>query len=219
MSISLNKRFRPLLPALILLPGLALAEVPLEIRLEAGRDDLSDALVSLHAPDVTVSGGGEDLHRMNQVNRSFSPRAIAVERGEQVRFQNDDNVRHHVYSFSPAKRFELPLYEGEPPEDIRFDQAGMVVLGCNIHDWMVGWVHVMDTPWFSFADPDGNVRFTLPAGDYELRIWHPELDADGPRLIREISVPEGGGQRQISLPLTESTDQDDLNRRRDRFRE
>lgn len=219
MPASRYHRGRWLVPAL-LLPGLALADdATLEIRLDAERDDLSETLVSLHATDTAVTGDEADLHRINQVNRAFSPRAIAIEHGDKVRFQNDDDVRHHVYSFSSAKRFELPLYEGQPPEDIRFDQPGMVVLGCNIHDWMVGWVHVMDTPWFDFANPDGHVSFTLPAGNYELRIWHPELDANGSRLTREISVPEGGGERHIRLPLTEQTDDDGLNRRRDGFRD
>lgn len=219
MSASRYERLRWLVPALILIPGLALADAGLEVRLIAERDDLSDALVSLHAPETTVSADRSDLHQMNQVNRAFSPRAIAIQRGEKVRFQNDDDVRHHVYSFSSAKRFELPLYEGEPPEDIRFDEAGTVVLGCNIHDWMVGWVHVMDTSWFDFADADGHVRFTLPAGDYELRVWHPDLDSEDKRVTQEVSVADGGGQRRVELPLTEPSDGDGLNRRRDGFRD
>lgn len=219
MSACRQARFRWIAPFLLVFACSAWADSgALTVQLTAERDDLSDALVSLHTDGATVSEEEAGLARMNQVNRAFSPRAIAVRRGARVRFQNDDDVRHHVYSFSRPKRFELPLYEGQPPEDIRFNEPGLVVLGCNIHDWMVGWVHVMDTPWFDFADAGGRVTLSVPPGQYELRIWHPELETDGPRLIRQVRVPAEGATQSIGLPLSEPADDDGLNRRRDRFR-
>src|SRR6478736_7443487 len=79
---------------------------------------------------------------VDQVDKEFTPRVNAILVGTPVIFPNHDNVRHHVYSFSPAKRFELPLYAGVPAQPVVFDTAGVVVLGCNIHDWMVGYIYV-----------------------------------------------------------------------------
>ncbi len=87
-------------------------------------------------------------------------------------------MRHHVYSFSPAKRFELPLYAGVPAEPVVFDKPGVVVLGCNIHDWMVGYVYVSESPYFAKTGKDGKALLTeLPPRAYTLRVWHPQLDA------------------------------------------
>ncbi|WP_460890864.1 methylamine utilization protein, partial [Ramlibacter alkalitolerans] len=81
---------------------------------------------------------------MDQVNSEFQPRVLVVTKGSRVRFPNSDTIRHQVYSFSAAKRFELPLYTGTPPEPVVFDRAGVVTLGCNIHDWMKGYVVILD---------------------------------------------------------------------------
>jgi len=200
---------------LALASSLAIAAPPsLTLVLEAGVDDLSDALVYLEAEDASPELSPETVE-MDQFNRAFSPRAVAVEKGGAVRFLNNDDVQHHVYSFSAPKRFELPLYQGEPPEDIRFDKAGEVVLGCNIHDWMVGWVHVLETPFFDFADSDGQVAIDAPPGQYRMTIWHPEMQGDEKRWVGRIELSEDPKQRVIELAIRQDED-DDLQRRRDR---
>ena len=86
---------------------------------------------------------------VDQVDKQFAPKVTAVAVGTSVFFPNNDNVRHQVYSFSPAKRFELPLYAGVPAQPVVFDKPGVVVLGCNIHDWMVGYIYVSESPYFA----------------------------------------------------------------------
>ncbi len=85
---------------------------------------------------------------MDQVNKTFVPQVLVVAAGTAVEFPNSDSVSHQVYSFSRAKHFQLPLYKGEVHSPIQFDQPGLVVLGCNIHDSMVGYIYVADTPFF-----------------------------------------------------------------------
>jgi hypothetical protein len=111
--------------------------------------------------------------------------------GTAVTFPNRDSVRHQVYSFSPAKRFELPLYTGVP-QAVTFDKPGVVILGCNIHDWMIGYVYVSESPYFAKTDAHGKAVLTdLPPRAYVLRVWHPQqsgveedtrknVDASGP---------------------------------------
>ena len=112
---------------------------------------------------------------VDQVDKEFIPKVIAVAVGTSVTFPNHDNVRHHVYSFSPAKRFELPLYAGVPAQPVVFDKPGVVVLGCNIHDWMVGYIYVSESPYFAKTGSDGKaVLADLPPRAYDVRVWHPQ---------------------------------------------
>jgi hypothetical protein len=102
---------------------------------------------------------------MDQRDQQFAPHVLAVQRGTAVSFPNSDQIRHHVYSFSEPKRFELRLYSGVPADPVVFDRAGTVVLGCNIHDDMIGFVRVVDTPWFATSGEDGVARIEkVPAG-------------------------------------------------------
>jgi hypothetical protein len=106
-----------------------------------------------------------------------------------VTFPNHDDVRHQVYSFSPAKRFELPLYAGVPAQPVVFDKPGVVVLGCNIHDWMVGYVYVSESPFFAKTGKDGKaVLAELPARAYVLRVWHPQLETSEDATHKTIDV-------------------------------
>lgn len=111
---------------------------------------------------------------ISQQNKSFMPSVSVIPVGTKVAFPNQDTVRHHVYSFSEAKKFELKLYAGKPENPVSFDRAGVVVLGCNIHDQMVAYVVVVDTPWFAVSGDDGTVRIRdVPSGDYQVQTWHP----------------------------------------------
>ena len=114
---------------------------------------------------------------VDQVDKEFTPKVTAILVGTSVSFPNNDNVRHQVYSFSPAKRFELPLYAGVPAQPVVFDKAGVVVLGCNIHDWMVGYVYVSESPYFAKTGKDGRALIgELPPREYVVRVWHAQLD-------------------------------------------
>jgi len=167
--------------ALALTVGVARAQtaaITASVTDEAGRP-VEDAVVVA----VPADGALRLLPRpregiVDQVDQEFTPKVTAVLVGTPVRFPNHDNVRHHVYSFSPAKRFELPLYAGVPAEPVVFDKPGVVVLGCNIHDWMVGYVYVSESPYFAKTGKDGKALLAeLPPRGYTLRVWHPQLDA------------------------------------------
>jgi hypothetical protein len=111
---------------------------------------------------------------ITQKDQEFSPYVTPIVVGTRVVFPNLDTVQHHVYSVSPAKRFEIPLYIGDSKEAIVFDREGIVTLGCNIHDWMVAYVFVLSTPYFAKTGPDGTAEVPgLPPGRYRLAVWHP----------------------------------------------
>jgi hypothetical protein len=106
-----------------------------------------------------------------------------------VHFPNRDTVRHHVYSFSPAKNFELKLYTGTPANPVLFDKPGVVVLGCNIHDNMAAWVLVVETPYFGKTNSAGDVVLpNVPAGNYRLRTWHAGLPVGAVPQDQSINV-------------------------------
>ena len=113
---------------------------------------------------------------MDQRNREFVPHVLVIEAGTWVDFPNNDTVSHQVYSFSPAKPFQLPLYKGRTHPPVLFDRAGVVTLGCNIHDNMLGYIYVADSPCFGKTDLDGRWSSgELPAGRYDVRIWSPRI--------------------------------------------
>lgn len=120
-----------------------------------------------------------------QVDKTFVPGVSVAQVGAAVSFPNRDPIRHHVYSFSPARVFDLKLYSGVPVSPVTFDKAGVVVLGCNIHDRMVAYLVVVDTPHFAKSDENGNARIEgLAPGEYRISVWHPRLAADaGPKVV------------------------------------
>lgn len=128
---------------------------------------------------------------MDQKNRMFIPHVLPVQTGTAVRFPNSDDIRHHVYSFSPAKPFQLPLYKGTPANPEVFDKAGVVTLGCNIHDQMSAFIVIVDTPYFEKTPANGRVSLRdVDAGRYTLRVWYPDM-RDEPKP-QSITVTAGG---------------------------
>ena len=115
---------------------------------------------------------------------------------------NSDRVRHQVYSFSVPKTFTLKLYAGSPETPILFDKPGLVVLGCNIHDNMLGFVGIVDTPYFAKSPSSGSSSFNLPTGRYRLRVWHPRLAVAMPP--KEIAVTTAPLTIPVELDLTAS---------------
>ncbi len=143
----------------------------LEVRVSAGGAPLDDVVVAVHGEVAAPATPRE--HVVDQVDKRFVPHVAAIRVGDRVSFPNSDDIRHHVYSFSPAKVFELPLYHGIPSEPVTFERPGKVVLGCNIHDRMSAYVYVLTAERFALAD-EGAARFTdLPPGRYEIALWHP----------------------------------------------
>lgn len=137
---------------------------------------LADAVVYLAPKQAAPPVAAAKLVTIDQVDKEFVPRVSVIQTGASVRFPNRDNIRHQVYSFSPAKVFTLKLYSGTPSDPVVIDKSGLVVLGCNIHDHMVAWVLSVDTPWFGKADASGRASVAgVPAGQYELLAWQSSL--------------------------------------------
>ena len=137
---------------------------------------------------------------VEQKDIAFQPHVLIVPVGAAVTFPNRDRVRHHVYSFSPAKKFELKLYGREEARSVTFDKPGIVALGCNIHDAMNGYVVVVDTPYAAQTDAAGRAMLAdVPAGGATLRVWHPTVRAPGNQLVTPVAVPAGGLAKTIAL--------------------
>jgi len=146
-----------------------------------------DSPAPVHPPDKPVE--------IIQRDQEFEPYVTAIVVGTRVVFPNRDTVQHHVYSVSPAKKFEIPLYIGESTATITFDREGVVTLGCNIHDWMIAYVLVLGTPYFAKTGADGIADISgLPPGRYRLEVWHPRLAA---KVGRELAVAGSGETTQV----------------------
>lgn len=138
---------------------------------------------------------------IEQRARQFVPRVTVVQTGTPVHFPNHDTVRHHVYSFSPIKPFEIKLYVGTPAQPVVFDKPGTAVLGCNIHDQMVAWVHVVDTPWFAVTR-DGRARIAqVPAGAYQLQVWHPRWPQGRAPHRQPLTLDAHGAEVAVRLEV------------------
>ena len=159
---------------------------------DASGEPVADAAVYAVPPNPTGEARGRTAE-IAQADREFVPFMTVVQVGTSVAFPNRDPILHHVYSFSPAKPFEIKLYTGKSPHEVVFDKPGVVVLGCNIHDWMLAYVVVVPTPYFGHSDANGAVHLReLPAGAYELHAWHPfQRAALAPQAI---TVPAAGTQ-------------------------
>lgn len=177
-----------------------LAAATLEVRLrDAEGQPLSEAV--LWVEPGPLQGAATGVH-VDQRKRQFVPYILAVQTGTQVSFPNTDPINHHVYSFSSAKRFELRLQKrSDAPQQVLFDKPGLVTLGCNIHDWMLGFVLVLDSPWFAQTDGQGVARIDYQsAAGQHLHLWHPRI-ADAPALLVRELADNGPLLWQLSSPL------------------
>ncbi|MEM9878398.1 MAG: hypothetical protein AAF862_03865 [Pseudomonadota bacterium] len=149
---------------------------------------MADAVVTFQpASDAAQSNSAAAPLIVNQTNNTFTPYMTVVPRGSQVQFRNDDSVLHHVFSFSAAKRFSLKLFGQSEPQTLQFDTAGIVVVGCNIHDDMIAYLNIVDTPYAAQTGPDGRVTLTgLPETPGELRVWHPLMKGRGNTYSQSI---------------------------------
>jgi len=129
---------------------------------------------------------------MDQQRNEFVPHVLVISAGTSVQFPNSDIVSHHVYSFSQAKTFELALYKNNTHPPVVFDDPGVVVLGCNIHDSMIGYIVVVPTEHFALSDERGTVRLEgMPAGDYTVEVWTPRARPTGLPAAQRVTVTDG----------------------------
>jgi plastocyanin len=177
------------------------AEVQVVVKDQHGKA-VVDAVVLAVAADPKAVARGRAVDAVDQVDKQFLPYVKAIYVGSKVRFPNKDNIRHQVYSFSPAKTFELPLYAGTEAPPVPFDKPGVVVLGCNIHDWMIGYVYVSETPFFATTTAAGTATLEdLPPGEYLLRIWHPSMSQPESTTVKPLSLSTGAARMEWQLAL------------------
>jgi len=177
-----------LLAALFAAPGAAsAATLVVTVQMPDGRA-LPGVVVTVRPLDAPGRHAAPVRAVMDQVNRAFVPDLLVVPVGSTVEFPNSDSVSHQIYSFSPAKRFKLPLYRGKPYPPVHFDQTGVVTLGCNIHDEMLAYLLVTDAPWYGRTDAAGTWSAEVPRGRYRVALWHPRLREDAADLERELTV-------------------------------
>ncbi len=196
-----------------ILLGLQASAATLEVRItdQAGKPVENAVVFAL--PLTGTAPNGKLTAIIDQIDKEFVPRVSVIQTGTAVTFPNKDNIRHQVYSFSPAKTFTSRLYAGTPAKPEIFDKPGLVTLGCNIHDWMLAYVYVVDTPWFGKTDSKGSARIDeLPNGDYLLKSWHPQLLGEVLSQTIKVSSEVSGpfnfklnlGAKPATLPRGES---------------
>jgi plastocyanin len=187
------RKFRPALSVALLaaLTAAQAADLRATVKDDQGKP-VADAVV------VAVPEAGAPLQarpaaeQIEQVDLEFVPRVKPVLVGAAVVFPNRDTVRHHVYSFSQAKRFELPLYVGTPARPVVFDTPGVVTIGCNIHDWMIAYVYVSESPHFAKTGSNGVALLPeLAPGRYTVRVWHPQLAVGEETTRRAAQIAAG----------------------------
>ena len=181
-------------------PGARAEKLNVVVQDSNGRP-LEHAVVSVMVRGARERASADATAEMAQRERSFVPQVLVVQTGTPVSFPNLDTVRHHVYSFSAIKPFEIKLYVGTPAQPVVFDRPGTAVLGCNIHDKMVGYIHVVDTPYFARTGANGSATLDLPPGEHRVRAWHPVLQATGTPVQDTVKLPAGASAAlTIRLP-------------------
>ena len=192
------------LVAVAALAARAAVAAPLEVRVTDGSGKpLSGAVVFLESPEAKAASKPAQGIEIAQIGRQFTPQVTVVPVGSAVSFPNRDTVRHHVYSFSPIKKFEIKLYVGTPESPVVFDRPGIAVLGCNIHDRMVAWVVVVETPYAGQTGVDGRLSLpNVPAGNYRLRAWHPSQPVGASASDQALAM--GAAPQQAAATLADA---------------
>lgn len=145
---------------------------------DADKTPVKDAVIQLFSGAQPSNDRGKNSE-LSQKDKQFTPFVLPVQRGTSIVFPNYDDIQHHVYSFSGIKKFELKLSKNTKTNPITFDKPGVVPVGCNIHDWMLAYIYVVDTPYFTTTDVNGSASLTLPStGTYNIQVWHPRLPDD-----------------------------------------
>ena len=158
---------------------------------------VKDAFVAI--PEGEIDKASESPATMDQLDVAFVPHVLAVDQGQAVVFPNSDNIRHHVYSFSEPKKFEIKLYQGVPEQPINFEQPGLVALGCNIHDSMLGYIYVSPWPEYAVTGENGKLKFSQEPA--ELAIWHPRLKGKKGLIRQKLNLSGDTDSVEVAITL------------------
>lgn len=181
----------------LLLGATPLAAAPLTVRVVDGGKPVANAVVRLRPDGPARPMRLESGYSISQKDMQFHPFVRIVPVGATVSFPNLDPTKHHVYSFSAAKRFELKLFAKDQSRSVRFDKAGVVALGCNIHDQMSAFIFVTDSAWTAKTDARGMARFAEAPPGSTMTVWHPYLRAPGSSVSRRLAA----GDRSTSVAV------------------
>lgn len=171
--------------------------INVQVNTEAGAGLANAIVYAIPASGPAAASGKTAV--MAQENQEFDPFVLPVQTGTSVEFPNKDSFRHHVYSFSPAKPFELKLFSGNERQVVTFDKEGSVALGCNIHDNMLAYIYVVPTPYFAKTGETGTANLTLPAGTYTVKVWHP--NQRGADVSQQVSVGDAATDVKAAITL------------------
>ncbi len=190
--------------ALFAAAGAHAGDLTVQVKTARG-EPVRDAVVTLYVPGGAAAGGPIRFdwpYRVAQKGLQFDPFVLIVPQGATVAFPNFDDVRHQVYSFSPAHPFELKLYGKDQTRTVRFDKLGVVALGCNIHDSMVAFIKVVDTPYAAKTGANGlAVLHGAPSGAVSLHVWHPYLKGANNEVVRSMTLAAAGGREDVAVDL------------------
>ena len=140
---------------------------------------------------------------IDQKNETFIPYIEVFRPGDKVVFHNSDNTRHHAYSFAPAGQFEFVLAPGESSAPLQLDKLGVIAVGCNIHDQMITYLYVTDTPLVAHSGGDGIAQLSnLPKGDYAVRVWHPQLRPGAGADLQRLTITDASELRDLEFTLS-----------------
>lgn len=162
---------------------------------------VANAVVTLPAPAGAAKPAFPWKLEVRQEDRKFAPYVLVAPVGAEVAFPNLDRFRHHVYSFSKGNKFELPLYSRGEKRSATMKTAGTVALGCNIHDEMVAFVRVVDTPFAALTDETGvAVLRGVPGAAGALTVWHPH--AKGKDQTATAQLAAGASRASVTISVT-----------------
>lgn len=166
----------------------------LQVRFTDSRGEpIVDAVLEIMSPQIPVPADWDYMGLMDQIDKEFIDNVVTIVAGTYVRFPNSDDIQHHVYSFSDNKSFELPLYSAEEAEPVLFDVPGVAVVGCNIHDWMLGYIYVSASHLVAKSDHNGLATLSnLQAGEYTFQIWHERARRGDQFSTFDTTVSENG---------------------------
>ncbi len=187
-------RLRNLFPILLisLLQTVQAGQLVASVTDAEGKPVKNSVVILTAADNRDIPRKAPERREIDQIDKEFISRVTAIQTGTLIEFPNNDNIRHHVYSFSPAKPFELPLYSGMPSEPVLFDKPGIVKIGCNIHDWMIGYIYITEAPYFAVTTEEGTADLeALEDGMYVASIWHPLMKQSEESTRQPIEIRQG----------------------------
>lgn len=157
-----------------------------------------DANVALPTTTKTIN--------ITQQDKAFAPYVSVMQSGQSVRFDNQDDITHQIYSPIGDNKFSFKISAGQQQLKGDFNQTGEIAMGCNIHDWMSGHLLILDTPYFAKTNQQGQAKITIEqAGKYTLSVWHPQMNEKNNRLSQIIDL-----QKTTNIEMKLTTAMDDI---------